>query len=233
MSDYYGGRWAILFDAMLASAEFGTPLDTDAVSAAIGVFQTAWGLKTEERPPAVASGAAPLALAQALLAKYAKVADAGAWTELPDTDVALPPRGTVFVHVGVPGQAAVGSDCPFTFHGDGSSLAACEASCLAVDASRCNAVNYSPSTPDCVARVCADPLHPQLSGGYGDYSYYGLNSTRSALVTTAWHTDVGVVSQLCAADGACAAFTDAGSIYTAFAGTRPAPGVTLYVKKSA
>ena len=228
---YYAGRWNILFDAMLVAAEFSQPIDEAGVSAALGEFQTAWGLKTEERPPTAASGASPLALAQALLAAHATVADASAWTALPDTDVALPPRGTAFVHVGVPGQAAVSDDCPFTFHGDGSSLAACEASCLAVDASRCNAVNFSPSTPDCVARVCDDPLHPQLSGGYGDYSYYGLNSTRSALITTAWHRDVGVLSALCAADAACAGFSDSGRLYTAFAGTRAAPGVTLYVKK--
>jgi hypothetical protein len=257
---------------MLAAAEFGTPIDQSAVDAAIGTFETAWGLKTEERPPAVASGASPLALAQALLTKYASVADAGAWTAMPDTDVALPPRGTNFVHIGTPGQAAVSADCPFTLHGDGSSLANCEASCLAADSARCNAINYSPvrvpaqtrpnrrpetdasypprlivrsrtvplppksltpaqGVPDCVFRECTDPLHPQLSPGNGDYSFYGLNSTRSALIMTAWHNDVGVLSALCAADTACAGFTSDGKLYTDFSQTVASPGRTLYVKK--
>ena len=218
---------------MLVSAEFGTPIDQAALDTAITNFEVGWGERTDERPPAAASGASPVVLAQALLAKYASVADASAWTALPNTDVALPPRGTQFIHIGTPGMAAVGADCPFTEHGDGSSLAGCEASCLAADASRCNAVNFSPSNADCVWRECTDPLHPALSPGYGDYSYYGLNSTRSELILTAWHADVGVLSGLCAADPSCGGFSAAGQLYRGVGSTRAAPGVTLYVKKTA
>ena len=138
------------------------------IDAALLAFEQAWCLQTDDRPPTAASGEVPAELAGAAIDKYSTF-DSSAWRPLADTDVALPPRGRDFIHIGVPGQAAVSSDCPFTDHGDGTSLAACEASCLAAPATRCNAINYSPGTPDCVLRTCADPLHPVLSPGYGDY----------------------------------------------------------------
>ena len=220
---------------MLAAAEFGTPLDSAAVAAAVADFQTAWGLRTRERPATSASGASPVALAAAALAKYATW-DAAAWTALPDTDVAVPPRGDAWVHIGAVGDAAVGPDCPFTNHGDGANgLAACQASCLGAAASMCNAVNYSPSAQDCVWRVCVDPLHPQLSGGNGDYQYYGTNSSTSALISDAWHADVGVLAALCSADPACGGFSlgAAGAkLFTNTTATRAAPGTTLYARKA-
>ena len=238
VGDFYGGRWQILFDAMLAAAEFGTPLDMNAVSAQLSTFETAWGLRTDERPPAVASGASPLTLAAGVLAKYAPPLPAGTWTALPDTDVSVPPRGKAWVNVGQPGDAAVGPDCPFTQHGDGANgLAACQASCLAADASQCNAVNYSPTMQDCVWRVCVDPLHPQLSPGNADYAYWGTNSTGSSFITDAWHTSADVLAALCAADPDCAGFSTAATtgakLFTDVTQTRSALGTTLYVRSSA
>ena len=54
---------------MLVSAEFGTPIDQAALDTAITNFEVGWGERTDERPPAAASGASPVVLAQALLVK--------------------------------------------------------------------------------------------------------------------------------------------------------------------
>ena len=228
VSTYYAERFRILFDAMRVSASTQAPINQAQVDANISAFQLAWGQRTDERPPTTASGASPVAIAQELLATYATF-DAAAWTALPDTAVPLPPRGSTFVHVGVPGEAAVGDDCPFVLHGDGASLAACEASCI--DNTQCNAINYSPADADCVHRQCSDPLHPQLSPGYGDYSYYGLNETASSLILSAWHLDLGVLGALCGADPGCAAFGSDGKLYSNCS-TVASPGRTLYVRKA-
>jgi protein-glucosylgalactosylhydroxylysine glucosidase len=69
--------------------------------------------------------------------------------------------------------AAVSPDCPYLDHGDGSSLAACQASC--VGEISCNLVNVDLSIGDCVLRACTDPAAPTLTNDSG-YSVYGLPS---------------------------------------------------------
>jgi hypothetical protein len=228
VSSYYAARWSLLFAAMQNSSATGVPIDQAALDAALFSFEVGWGQQTDLRPPTTPSGASPVAIAQQLLATYATVAPAR-WTALPNTDVAQPPRSKTFVHFGVPGEAAVSSDCPFTEHGDGSSLANCEASCLASPNS-CNALNFSPSTPDCVHRNCADPMHAILTPGYGDYSFYALNQTASGRALQAWHTDAGVLSTLCSTDPSCQGFSSAGNVYIDVSNTVAAPGVTLWVR---
>jgi hypothetical protein len=68
------------------------------------------------------------------------------------------------------GAVATGGDCAMVGHGDGTSLAACEASCWAA---ACNAVNFKTAgaPPDCVLRLCADPAAPALSPE-ADYDVY-------------------------------------------------------------
>ena len=68
--------------------------------------------------------------------------------------------------------AAVSADCPYLDHGDGSSLAACEASCESEVA--CNAINFGSSNGDCVLRACADPRHINTTAPYPGYSVYAL-----------------------------------------------------------
>ena len=74
-------------------------------------------------------------------------------------------------------------------------------------------------------------MHAQLSPGYGDYSYYGLNETAGPLAMMAWHTDLGVLSTLCSSDPTCAGFTSLGGLYLYTNATMAAPGVTLYTRK--
>ena len=90
--------------------------------------------------------------------------------------------------------------------------------------------------------MCSDPLHPVLSPGNGDYSYYGLNSTASALLFTAWHKEPGVVASACDAAGAagvsgagaaCAAFNSDGKMFVAGGQTVAAPGKTTWVRRTA
>ena len=45
-------------------------------------------------------------------------------------------------------------DCRYLAHGDGSGLEGCQASCTGMGG--CNAINWSPSTLDCVLRACAN-----------------------------------------------------------------------------
>ena len=74
---------------------------------------------------------------------------------------------------GSDGQAAVGADCPFTQHGPGGSLGACEAACVSAGAAVCTDINVNMVIGDCVFRRCADPLHPALSPA-ANYSVYAL-----------------------------------------------------------
>ena len=69
--------------------------------------------------------------------------------------------------------AAVSPDCPYVDHGDGSSLPACQASCVANPA--CNVINAAVSADggDCVFRQCSHPAAPNLTITQG-YSAYGM-----------------------------------------------------------
>jgi len=225
---YYGQRWALLFAAMRTAVLTGEPYNQAALDAAIFSFEKAWGNRTGERPPAVASGASPVALAAASVAAYTSF-DAARWRVIADTAIAVPPRSKQFVQVGGNGQAAVGSDCPFLAHGDGSSLANCEASCLAN--AQCNAVNWAPAIPDCVFRMCDDPLNPQLSPN-GGYTFFGNNETAaSPAIFTAWHADQGVLATMCSWDPACAGFSlPAAVLYSDVTATVAQPGAMLYVR---
>jgi hypothetical protein len=73
------------------------------------------------------------------------------------------------------GCVAVGSDCRYLAHGDGSSLDACQASCQGMDG--CNVINWSPSISDCVFRVCSNPLAPATSPdpAYAVYAIPAIN----------------------------------------------------------
>jgi len=229
ISTYYAPRWNILFDAMKNSSSTGVPINQANVDANITAFEIAWGTQTSDRPSVLPSGDEPLTLASNIVNEYFKY-DPSLWTVMPDTSIALPPKSTQFINIGQPGQAAVSGDCPFTNHGDGSSLSNCQANCLTAP-DRCNAINYSPSGKDCVWRFCSDPLHPILSNGYGDYSYYGLNETASSRIMVAWHSDQGVLSQLCLSDPACGGFGSDGSVFTDVSKTQSQTGVTLFVRK--
>ena len=66
-------------------------------------------------------------------------------------------------------------DCPYIAHGDGDSLAACEASC-GLD-SACNVINYNAGGGDCVFRACTDPANPKISPTDG-YRVYGTTSPK-------------------------------------------------------
>ena len=122
-------------------------------------------------------------------------------------------------------MVAVGDDCPWIQKGDGSSLAACEASCDAND--QCNAVNFSPSITDCELRLCSNPSNPSLSGYPGGWAVYTNTAKGKAqVITHAWHTDVAVLTYLCDLKPACAGFTSAGKLTTNATGGVATPGVT-------
>lgn len=96
--------------------------------------------------------------------------------------------------VGADGTAAVGSDCPYEAHGPADSLATCQSAC-AGDGS-CNVINFNPVIPDCVFRVCSDPMNPQLSPA-PNYTVwgtqrptYGLNPAKFTFQATAFSNDV-------------------------------------------
>jgi hypothetical protein len=64
---------------------------------------------------------------------------------------------------------ATSSDCPYLLHGDGRSLEACQASCLADD--KCNAINFNAIIGDCVFRSCLNSTSPITTPGTA-YSVY-------------------------------------------------------------
>ena len=253
LSGYYGPRWALLFDAMVASAAAGgKPIDSGAVNAAIYAFEQAWcagngngngngngssaSLLSLPLPSPYASGQDPVTLAQATLAAFApaRAPDPAVWRALPNTDVALPARTNAsFVQVGGPDTAAVGADCPYMGQDDSvATLAACEQLCRA--APQCNVVNFNAGATACVYRLCADPRHPQVSSN-GGWVVYGMNeSAASPLLAALQHTDTGVLASLCDwPDSGCAGFTSHGFLLAgeiSHAQTVPAPGVTLWLR---
>jgi len=224
---YYLPRYSILFDAMIVSAQTGTPIDENALDANITNFQMNWSNITGERPATQPNGQDPVQLAADSLTTYATY-NSGAYKVLYNTDVAVPPQSKVFIQVGKEGYAAVSADCPYLAMGDGSSLTNCENSCLNYNG--CTAINYNSGGGSCVFRGCSDPLHPVLSPGYAGWITYGLNETAGPVLVQAWHTDIGVLSTLCtAAQGVCGGFNSNGVIYHDVSQTVAAPGINLYI----
>ncbi len=70
-------------------------------------------------------------------------------------------------------SAAVSDDCPYTGHGPGGSLEACQAACVSAGGELCTDLNFSPSISDCVFRRCADPARPNLTATPG-YSVWAV-----------------------------------------------------------
>jgi hypothetical protein len=228
---FYRGRYDVLLGAMVQAAATQTPLNYTAVSDGTFAFELSWGLQNNTNVPSnQASGADPVALAQATLAKYATF-DPRKWRALPNTDVTrpAPPKPAQFVQVSPANFAATGADCPFlSEHDQLNTLALCEQGCA--NDGQCTDINFNPSGPYCVFRQCQDPLHPTLQSLDG-WTVYGMNITAGPVLTTAWHKDLGVLSTLCAADpqGGCAAFSSNGYLYVDASTTVAAPGVTLYI----
>jgi alpha-N-acetylglucosaminidase len=240
---YYGVRWATLFDAMVASAAAGgAPMNGTAVDAAIYAFEQAWGANTSDAAMGspYASGADPVALATSMLARYApapgaNTPDPALWRAVPNTDIALPNRtNATFVQVGGADSAAVGADCPYMGQNDGvADLPDCLEACR--EQAQCNLVNFNAGDTACVFRLCSDPAHAQVTGGYGGWVVYGMNITggSSPLLASLWHTDSGVLASLCGwTDSGCEGFSSRGFLLAnASADTVAAEGVTLWLRR--
>lgn len=227
VSAYYQPRWSMLVDALVTSARTGTPVDWNAYYAAELALGRAFYTNTTQVFPVTPSGSTPIALAQAALLSYANGSTSDYTAQ---ANTGLPPRPAVAWVPIANGSAAVGSDCPFEAHGDSSSLAACEAACAGDP--MCNLVNWSPSIPDCVFRICSNPLKPQLTP-YPDYDVYAYPSAASDVMVTTWNTDPTVLASMCDMDPLCAGFTSDGMLTTSTQGAAPKSGVTLYTKKAA
>ena len=171
VKDYYLYRWDAYLEYQLACIANGTAPDWGKFGADMLRWEQAWSLNATLYPTA-ANGVPPLATAQAMAAKYAGNAAASGFTAHAGMDSVegppVPPRWAPVP--GSAGMAATGDDCPFLAHGPTLSLAACEAGCDGAEG--CNAVNWSPSTPDCVYRACLSPASPALFPAPG-YSVFG------------------------------------------------------------
>ena len=148
VGSFYAGRWATFFNYVLNATVTAQPPDWDQYYADILAFSRAWGVNDSAVFPSVPSGQDPTALAAGVLAKYAK-ADASKYSIQYGMDAGIAPPASFF-QVGGANEAATSSDCPYTAHGDGSSLSACQAGCGA-DAV-CTTINWNPSIGDCVFR---------------------------------------------------------------------------------
>lgn len=220
-------RWGIFFDYLLNATATGVPPDWDQYYADELAFSRAWGVNDTQAFPAVPSGGNPTALAAGVLAKYAP-SDASGYTVLANMDAGLP-APPVFHQIGGANEAAVSPDCPYTAHGDGSSLANCQAACGADPV--CNAINWNPSIGDCVFRACSNPAAPTLTPTDG-YSVFTTTTSKGAGMLAAWHKDPAVLRALCDADPACAGFSSRGILKSNVTAPVAANGVTLYVKKA-
>lgn len=74
-------------------------------------------------------------------------------------------------------QVALGVDCEYLQHGDGTSLEDCKRSCT--QRQRCNTVNFSPGradaeSGDCVLRSCRDPAQPALTGSASGWQVWSM-----------------------------------------------------------
>jgi hypothetical protein len=172
VKDYYLYRWSAYLNYQLDCIANGTAPDWGKFGADMLRWEQAWSLNTTMYPT-TASGAPPLATAQAMAAKYVGNTAANGYAAHPGMDsVELPPHPPRWAQVpNSAGMGATGDDCPFVAHGASGSLAACEASCDSTP--NCNTVNWSPATPgDCVFRACADPSNPALfpAPGYTVFS---------------------------------------------------------------
>ena len=86
----------------------------------------------------------------------------------------------VWAQIGGSDEAAVSPDCPYLAHGPDGKLSDCQESCAA--SSSCNLINWSPSIPDCVLRVCDNPSNPTLSPTTG-YTVYGITNKADGTLT--------------------------------------------------
>lgn len=195
MNSYYLYRWNASLTYQLDCIANGTAPDWGAFGADMLRWEQAWSLDSAMFPT-TASGVPPLATAKAMASKYAGNAAANGFTAHVGMDtVEAPPAPPRWAPVpGSAGMGAVGDDCPFLAHGPTGSLAACEAGCVATEG--CNAVNWSPSTPDCVYRACLDPVHPSLSPAPG-YSVFGNAAAAPAWAMVPGSTDKAAVGADC------------------------------------
>eukprot|EP00439_Symbiodinium_sp_Y106_P069193 s301_g11.t2 len=73
-------------------------------------------------------------------------------------------------------QVALGVDCQYLQHGDGTSAEDCKRSCT--QNQRCNTVNFSPGraleSGDCVLRSCRDPAQPALTGSASGWQVWSM-----------------------------------------------------------
>jgi len=229
VSAYYGFRWANYSSYLLGCLSSGTTPDWDAWGAAMLTWEQQWGLATNAYPTQP-SGASPLAQAGAMLSKYLSN-DLSGYVAHAGYDAGDRPAPPAWVQLpGSLNHAAVGKDCPFLAHGDGSSLAACEAACAGTPS--CNVINFAPSQPDCVLRHCVNPLSPQLSPAPG-YRVYVNGASPGSLVATAWVTDPPALAYLCDLTPACRGFTSQGLLSGNSSVLTPAQGVTYYTKTKA
>jgi hypothetical protein len=233
VSSYYLTRWTSLFDVTLSALALGTAPDLDAWGREILAWEQRWSVDPTMFPT-TPSGTPPLSTTGAMLAKYGGKDPVGeGYTVSPGFDtVERAPGPSIWGKIpGSDGMVAVGDDCPWIQRGDGSSIAACEASCDADDS--CNAVNFNPSITDCELRQCSNPSNPSLSGEAGWAVYTNTAKGKAQVITHAWHTDVAVLTYLCDLTPACQGFTSAGKLTTNATVMVAAPGVTTYAKKGA
>jgi hypothetical protein len=211
-----------------AVATNSTP-DWSAWAAEIKTFEQAWSYNTSMYPTE-ASGVPPLATAQAMLSKYFDDGRLSGYTAYPGYDVDTSPAKPQWVQIpGSNNAAAIGPDCPWLVKGDGSSVAACEASCAAT--SSCNAFNFNSQISDCELRACVDPLHPQLTS-YPGYVVWGNGAAPGVSLFDAWAQDAPTLAWLCDLTPACLGINSRGTLISNVTYMSPTQGSTLWVKKS-
>lgn len=96
-------------------------------------------------------------------------------------------------------QAATNADCPFTSHGPGGTLEACQNGCNSAGGGVCTDINFNANIGDCVYRRCVDPLHPNVStaDGYVVWAitrpvitYAGIDTEAFAFTATGFSDDI-------------------------------------------
>lgn len=96
-------------------------------------------------------------------------------------------------------EAATNADCPFTSHGPGGTLEACQNGCNSAGGGVCTDINFNAIIGDCVYRRCVDPLHPNVSAAAGYVvwaitrpiiTYAGINAASFAITATGFTDDI-------------------------------------------
>ena len=233
MSDYYLPRWISYTDYLLQCHQNHTAPDWNTWGQQLLVWEQAWSFNTTMFPT-VPSGIAPLANLEAVVQKYLSAPVSSQYVAHVgyDSEEFVPQPDWQLIN-GSQNHAAVSDDCPWVSKGDGSSVAACQASCEKYGG--CNAFNFNSHGQDCEFRHCVDPLHPQLSSGFTGYIVYGNGNAADpqVIVPNAWHTDLSVLAFLCDLTPACQGFNSHGKLTTNATRLVPAAAVTFYSKKSA